>query len=388
MLCVSGAAWYWRDLLLPAPEPAPPAPAKPADRLALTPVEFAALPGWAADRHAEAVPALLRSCGPLGRLSPDAKVGSESASRPASAWQSVCAEARRLPADDNEAARRFFEAAFVPHATANNDDAEGLFTGYYEPELAGCRERAPGCGSPLLRRPPDLVTVELGRFRPAWRGERIAGKVEKGALVPYASRAEIEGGALSDRGLELVWAEDPIDVFFLQIQGSGRVRLANGAEMRVGYDGQNGHPYVALGRVLIDRGLMPREQVTMQSIKAFLRERPQEAAALMNENPSYVFFRELSGDGPVGAQGVALTPGRSLAVDRSFLPLGAPVWLVAEDIARLLVAHDTGGAIRGPVRGDVFWGHGGEAEARAGAMKAKGRAWLLLPRESPCLSTR
>jgi membrane-bound lytic murein transglycosylase A len=387
VLCASGAAWYWRDLLWPSPAPAPP-PTKPPDRLALTAADFASVPGWSADRHAEAIPALLRSCAPLGKLSLDAKVGTEPASRPASAWQAACAEARGLPAGDHEAARRFFEAFFVPHATANNDDAEGLFTGYYEPELAGCRERTAECASPLLRRPPDLVTVELGRFRPAWRGERIAGKVEKGALVPYASRAEIERGALDGKDLELAWAEDPIEVFFLQIQGSGRVRLADGSQLRVGYDGQNGHAYVALGRVLIDRGLMPREQVTMQSIKAYLRDRPHEAAALMNENPSYVFFRELSGEGPVGAQGVALTPGRSLAVDRSFLPLGAPVWLVAEDIARLLVAQDTGGAIRGPVRGDVFWGHGAEAEARAGAMKAKGRAWLLLPRESRGLSTR
>jgi membrane-bound lytic murein transglycosylase A len=229
--------------------------------------------------------------------------------------------------------------------------------------------------------------VDLGRFRPAWRGERIAGRVDKGNLVPYSSRAEIEQGALSGRGLELAWAADTIETFFLQIQGSGRVRLADGGELRVGYDGQNGHPYVALGRVLIDRGLLPREQVTMQSIKAYLRAHPDEAAALMRENPSYVFFRELSGDGPVGAQGVALTPGRSLAVDRAFVPLGAPVWLVAEDIARLLVAQDTGGAIRGPVRGDLFWGHGAEAEARAGAMKARGRAWLLLPRESPVLSS-
>jgi membrane-bound lytic murein transglycosylase A len=206
-------------------------------------------------------------------------------------------------------------------------------------------------------------------------------------LRPYENRAAIESGALRGRGLEMLWVDDPVDAFFLQIQGSGRVMLEDGTSLRIGYAGQNGHPYVAIGRELIARGALTREAVSMPAIRDWLRANPQEADAVMNRNPSFVFFRELDGDGPVGAQGVALTPGRSLAVDRSFVPYGVPVWLDAEDpvdgevrVQRLLVAQDTGGAIRGPVRGDVFWGHGPEAEHRAGLMKSRGRYFLLLPK--------
>jgi len=230
------------------------------------------------------------------------------------------------------------------------------------------------------------VDDDLGQFRDTLRGERIAGRVEGGRLHPYPDRGTIDRGALAGRGLELLWVDDAVDAFFLQIQGSGRVTMADGSVIRVGYDGQNGHPYVAVGRVLIQRGIMTPEQVSMQSIRAWLAANPTAAPDLLRENPSFVFFRELTGDGPVGAQGVALTPGRSLAVDPRFLPLGAPMWLDVEDprvagdrIRRLVVAQDTGGAIRGPVRGDLFWGHGAAAEDAAGRMRSQGRYWLLLP---------
>ncbi len=230
--------------------------------------------------------------------------------------------------------------------------------------------------------------VELGLFRPAWRGERIGGRVEAGQLKPYATRAEIERGALAKRDLELFWVDDPVDAFFLHIQGSGRIRLPDGAVARIGYDGQNGRPYVPIGRILAERGALARDDVSMQTIRAWLAAQPGEAAALMDENPSYVFFRELTGEGPVGAQGVVLTAGRSLAVDRTFLPLGVPLWLDLDDpkegngkLRRLVVAQDTGGAIRGPVRGDLFWGFGPEAAERAGMMKDRGTYYLLLPRD-------
>jgi membrane-bound lytic murein transglycosylase A len=306
-------------------------------------------------------------------------------------WSPPCGAAAQVPAGDDAAARRFFESTFVPLRAGDNGNPAGLFTGYYEPELAGSRSREGRFPAPLLKRPADLVTVDLGEFRPNWRGERTAGRVEKGRLVPYAGRAEIEKGALAGRSLELAWA-DPVELFFLQIQGSGRVVLADGSVLRVGFDGQNGHSYVPIGRLLAERGAIPREEVTMQSIRAWLREHPGEAPALLAQNPSYVFFKELRGEGPNGAQGVTLTPGRSLAVDRSFIPLGAPVYLAAAEapvdgsrIERLLVAQDIGGAIRGPVRGDVFWGHGPEAERIAGMMKAKGAYYLLLP---PSLAAR
>jgi membrane-bound lytic murein transglycosylase A len=346
-------------LLLASCAPKEPEP----DRLVVHPARFADLPGWTADRQAEALPPFLRSC---SRLEKQAD------------WAEACAAARAVPAGDDAAARTFFETALTPVAVTNHGEAEGLFTGYYEPELTGCRARGDGCSVPVYRRPPELVSVELGRFRESLKGERIAGKVENGALVPYASRKDIVAGALANRGLELAWAADPVELFFLQIQGSGRLRLADGSIIRLGFDGQNGHPYVPIGRVLLDRGALERP-VTMQSIKAWLRGAPEAAPGVLSENPSYIFFRELAGEGPIGSQGVALTPGRSLAVDRNFLPLGAPVWLQADDLRRLMVAQDTGGAIRGPVRGDVFWGPGREAEEKAGAMQARGKIWLLVP---------
>jgi membrane-bound lytic murein transglycosylase A len=296
-------------------------------------------------------------------------------------WQPICAAAALLDAGDGAAARGFFEAWFRPWRAGNNGNKEGLFTGYYEAELKGARSPGEGYATPLLRRPPDLVMVELGLFRPAWRGERIAGRVVDGRLKPYESRADIEKGALDRYRLAFLWVDDPVDAFFLQIQGSGRVQLADGSLVRVGYDGQNGQPYVAIGRLLVDRGFMTKDEASMQAIRAWIKTHPAEGKALMAENPSYVFFREIRGDGPIGAEGVVLTPGRSLAVDRDFVPLGVPVFVDAGDgLRRLMVAQDTGGAIRGPVRGDLFWGAGADAEARAGTLKARGSYYLLLPK--------
>ena len=242
-----------------------------------------------------------------------------------------------------------------------------------------------------ILRPPELVQVDLGSFREDLAGRRVAGKLDERRLVPFADREQLSDGVLADRGLELVWVDDPIAAFFLHIQGSGRVELADGGEMRVGYDGQNGHAYTAIGRELVAREELTIEEVSLQSIRAWLKAHPDAAAEIMNTNRSFVFFRELRGEGPVGSQGVALTPRRSLAVDRRHVPLGVPIWLDAsvpaattdaEDgpFQSLMVAQDTGGAIRGPVRGDVFWGHGGEAEQIAGRMKHAGRIWILLPK--------
>lgn len=364
-----------------------PRPAGPPPRLTLAPVDFAELAGWRKDRLVEALPALLNSCAALARLPGDAPLGPAGTGGRAADWRATCAAAAKLPATDEAAMRRFLEAELVPFMAGDNSRDEGIFTGYYEAELRGARHRGGRSLTPLLKRPPDLVMVDLGRFRPAWRGERIAGRVVAGRLEPYETRAAIEAGALDRYHLELLWVDDPVDAFFLQIQGSGRVRLADGSIVRIGYDGQNGAPYVPIGRLLVERGALEADAVSMQSIRAWLEAHPQEGRAVMAENPSYVFFREVAGDGPVGAEGVVLTPGRSLAVDRDFIPLGVPVWLDAEDagdgdgpIRRLLVAQDTGGAIRGPVRGDVFWGYGPAAAARAGRMKARGRYFLLLPR--------
>ncbi|WP_085555549.1 murein transglycosylase A [Azospirillum agricola] len=359
----------------------------PPEALTLTPVAFVDLPGWNADRLSEALPALAKSCGRFAALPVDRAVGPAGVGGRVGDWREPCARLATVPAGDDAAARAVFESHFIPYAAANNDDRKGLFTGYYEIELEGSRSPDPVHATPLYRRPDDLVMVDLGEFAERWKGERTAGRVVDGRLKPFEDRAAIEAGALRGKGLELVWVKDPVAAFFLHIQGSGRVRLPDGTEMRVGYAGQNGHKYVAIGKELIDRGALKREEVSLQTIRAWLLANPGEAAAVMNKNPSYVFFQTLKGDGPNGAQGVALTPGRSLAVDSKFLPYGVPVWLDAQDpldatqpLRRLLIAQDTGGAIRGPVRGDVFWGHGEEAERKAGVMKSPGGYFILLPK--------
>lgn len=278
-------------------------------------------------------------------------------------WEPLCDAAALLPAGDDAAARHFFEARFVPFAVADDGIVEGLFTGYFEIELHGSRRRHGRYQTPIYRRPPDLGSK------------------------PQPARAEIDKGALTGRGLELLWVDDPIAAFFLQIQGSGQVRLRSGRTIRIAYDGQNGHPYVPVGRLLLERGLIPRAQLTMASIRAWMQQHPVAAAALRREDPAYVFFREIHGDGPVGAEGVVLTAERSLAVDRAFVGLGIPIWLEADErfaradgVRRLVVSQDTGGAIKGPVRGDFFWGTGNAAGSRAGEMNAAGRYYLLLPR--------
>jgi len=384
-------AQAWKVFEKPKPPPVP-------DRLSLVAARFADLPGWADDRHAEALVALNRSCARLMRLADATAVGPAGLGGQVQDWRSPCSALAALPPGDHAAARSALEHWFVPFAASNNGDVSGLFTGYYEPELRGSRTPGGRYTVPLYGRPADLVTVDLGAFREELRGQRIAGRVQGGALRPYASRTEIESGALAstprDGGgpLEIVWVDDTIDAFFLEIQGSGRIVLDDGSVLRVGYAAQNGHPYYAIGRELVARGALPREQVSMQSIRAWLTANPGEARAVMNKNPSFVFFRTLppavsADDGPLGAEGVALTPGRSLAVDRAHLPMGVPVWLDAEDpvtsggrLRRLFVAQDTGGAIRGPVRGDVFWGFGADAAERAGKMRSAGRYWILLPR--------
>jgi membrane-bound lytic murein transglycosylase A len=355
-----------------------------AGRLVLEPASFAELSGWDRDNVAAAMPTLLKSCARRLAQPALAPVGPRGVGGKVEDWRAPCAAAATVPAGDDRAARRYFAQWFKPWLATNNGDAEGLFTGYYQPLLDGARYKSGRYTTPLLRRPPDLVMVQLGLFRPEWRGDRIAGRIVKGNLVPYPSRAEIETGALDTNRLALYWVADPVDAFFLEVQGSGKVHLPDGHMVSLGYDGQNGRPYVSIGKVLIERGELTPRQVSLGSIRDWIRAHPTQGAALMDENPSYVFFKEAKGDTPIGAEGAVLTAGRSLAVDRAFLPLGAPMFLDARDgdrtLQRLVVAQDTGGAIRGPVRGDLYCGFGVDAERQAGNMKARGRYFLFLPR--------
>ena len=386
----------------------PPAPTDVATTTVYgPPVEVASLPGWSDDDVFEALPALLRSCDrllaqPVDRPLKPAELGGTPGD-----WRPVCGALRGLgDAAGEEAVREAIEREMVAVPLAR-PDAEvtggrpgegsgwsrriGLFTGYFEPLLHGSRRRSERYSVPLYTQPSDLVMVDLGRFRDDLRGRRVAGRVRGGSLEPYDDREAIASGSLAGRGLELIWVDDAIDAFFLHIQGSGRVELDDGSVFRVGYAAQNGHPYHAIGRTLVDWGELTLEEVSLQSIDAWLREHPDRADEVMTTNDSYVFFREIRGAGPIGAQGVALTPERSLAVDRLHVPLGVPVWLDAmvpaavadapdERRQWLLVAQDTGGAIRGAVRGDVFWGAGERARAIAGRMAHRGRYWALVPR--------
>lgn len=356
------------------------------DRLILERASVADLPGWSRDDPRPALAAFRRTCGPILRGDQSRAVGPDGRFGSRADWAPACRAAGDLDGGDPEAARGFFAAAFTVWRARDDKPGDDVFTGYFEPELAGSRSKSAAFPVTLHKRPPDLVDVDLGAFREQLRGERIAGRVENGRLVPYADRAAIEDGALATRAEPLIYLADPVDAFFLHIQGSGLVVLPDGARVRVGYDGTNGRPYYAVGRWLIAEGEVPKEKMSLQAIRAWLAAHPERRRELMDRNPSYVFFRELTGDGPVGAAGVTLTAGRSLAVDRRHLPLGAPMWVdvayptaAGPELRRLMVTQDTGGAIRGPVRADVFWGAGKPAEELAGPMAAKGRYWLLLP---------
>lgn len=358
----------------------------------LEPVAFASLGDWERDDHEAALASFLKSCEKLGTLDPTAVYGAGPATRSGKDWLDACAAAKTVSAGD-DAARQFFEARFTPYRVHEDGKTKGLLTGYYEPELRGSLTRKPPYLTPLYMRPPDLVTVSLGRFLPDLNGRTIAGAVKDGRLVPFASRADIAGGALDGHDLELLWVDDPVDAFFLEIQGSGRVALDDGQVVRVGYAGKNGRPYTSIGRVLIGRGEVAPEAMSMPALRGWLHGNPDAAEALLHENHSYVFFRLLDGEGPLGSQGVALTPGRSLAVDRQVWPLGMPVWIDGRlpgevagpgvPLRRLVVAQDTGGAITGALRGDLFWGPGKRAEALAGHMKDKARFTVLLPGAPP-----
>lgn len=291
-------------------------------------------------------------------------------------WAQACTLAKGWPDGD---AAGFFASQL---AVVQVGDGRAYATGYYEPEIAGSRTQAPGYDVPVYRRPPDLIEGDLGDFFPELKGKKIRGRVQGGKLLPYPDRGQIEDGALRGRALEIGWAADPVEFFFLQVQGSGRLRLPDGSVMRIGYDGQNGREYVGIGKLMRDRGLLGPGQLSMQGVMAWLRANPAEGDAIMRENKSFVFFRELTGPGPIGAMNVAVTGRVTVAADPAFVPLGAPVILKLDrtEANGLWVAQDTGGAIKGANRFDTFWGAGEEARRIAGGMSGRGQAWLMIPR--------
>ncbi|HNQ91601.1 MAG TPA: murein transglycosylase A [Alphaproteobacteria bacterium] len=356
--------------------------------LNLMPVSFSELAGWHEDNQDAALLAFSRSCEKILKRNPEDQFGPSPDMGMVKDWQAACAHLPDWELSTPEQARSYFEEWFIPYVMSNNGNEEGLFTGYYEPGLRGSLSKGGQYTIPLRTRPGDLVMVNLGEFRDELKGQRIAGRVVGGNLKPYEDRGAIEDGKLPHQvDVPLVWVDSAVDAFFLQVQGSGLIELDIGEVMRVGYDGQNGHIYTAIGKELVTRGELTKDNVSMQTIRAWLAEHPEEGREVMRLNKSYVFFRKLETDGPVGAEGVVLVPERSLAVDPVFVPYGAPIFLDAENpeggapnIRSLVIAQDTGGAIKGPVRGDLFWGHGEREAAMAGVMKSKGRAFLLIPK--------
>ena len=338
-------------------------------------VDWDELTDWTLDRHAETWPALLNSC---------LKVRS----RPG--WQVICEQAAMLDQPSDIEARQFYENWFRPFKlNGSKRNSKGLITGYYEPLLQGSMTQSDKYKWPIYQQPEDLLIIDLGELYPALANKRVRGRINGNRVLPYYSREQIEADRSLLSGYELLWVDNRDDAFFLQIQGSGRVQLDTGEYLKLGYANQNGHPYHAIGKTLIERGELSRQEVSLFTIRNWLVENPNQAEELLNLNPSYVFFtlKPDSNQGPVGSLNVPLTPERSIAIDPALLDLGVPVWLETNlpgnqsaEYNRLVLAQDTGGAIKGPLRADLFWGHGEDAENAAGLMKERGNLFVLLPK--------
>ncbi len=338
-------------------------------------VDFSDLPGWENDQHAQAIVALRKNCKRLAKK-PD--------------WENICTAVGQLQQSDDQQARQFFETHFTPHTLrGEKGKKQGMITGYYEPLLQGSMQPDDRYQYPLYRVPDDMLIIELADIFPALKGKRVRGRVVGNKVVPYYDRAEINGSKAPLQGQELLWVDDRDQLFFLQIQGSGRIQLPDGKVIGAGYANQNGRAYHAIGKTLINEGEIKREDVSLSSIMQWLKDNPERAEALLNKNPSYVFFtlRDKVEEGPTGSLNVPLTAERSLAIDPKFVKLGAPIWLdttypgsEGRTLQKLVIAQDTGGAIKGQLRADLFWGTGDRAEQMAGNMKQQGEMYILLPK--------
>lgn len=366
------------DVALPeSPAEITPTDTKSSDKIAeyslLKPSSWAAIDGFAEDDLTQAWGAWLQSCQALVR-------------KPQ--WTTACQTALNLSQPSNAQIKAYLEAQFDVYKTTQLDGAEtGLVTGYYVPKMRGSRTKTAQFNQPIYREPNDLITVELSELYPDLKYKRVRGKLEGNKLKPYLQRAEIDSASAPLAGNEIAWVADAVELFFLQIQGSGIIELENGEQLPIGYANQNGHAYNSIGKVLIQQNELTKDQASMQGIKTWAAKNPQKLQALLNQNPSYVFFREQSANaGAIGALGVPLTAERSVAVDAKLIPLGAPVFLSTTQpnsnmpLQRLMMAQDTGGAIKGGVRADFFWGAGDSAGAKAGSMKQQGKIWVLLPK--------
>jgi len=362
---------------LPPSQPAEtvtPPPEKPLTKSIHKRVQWSALTGWTDDDLLPAWQAFLKSCTVLSKQP---------------VWKENCKAATSLQKPNNTTLRNFFESYFTPYQIINTDNSEeGLVTGYYEPLLKGSRKPSSRYRYPIYATPGELLTIDLGAAYPELKDLRLRGRLDGRKIVPYYSRAEIMTNPKILNGYEILWVEDEVELFFLHIQGSGRVVFDNGQMIKIGFSDQNGHPYNSIGKLLVQRGELPLEKASMQGIKQWGQQNPSKLPALLQQNARYVFFRELPADlsGPIGALGVPLTAGRSIAIDPLSIPQGAPVFLATtwpntnKPLNRLMVAQDVGSAIKGGIRADFFWGFGHEAGNQAGRMKQSGKMWVLMPR--------
>ena len=339
-------------------------------------IDWNQLPGWNKDTHAKAWPALLEGCKKMPAKDPQ--------------WQPICEDALSVDVLDDETARLFFEHHFVAHLfKGSGKQGKGLVTGYYEPLLYGSLKKTERFKYPLYKRPDDLLRIELGNMYPELKGKKVRGRLTGNRVVPYYDRNEINHGKNPLAGNELLWVDDPVAVFFLHIQGSGRIQMPDGSYTGVGYADQNGQPYTSIGRILIEQGEIKKEDISMFTIRDWLKNNPKKSQEMLTRNRSYIFFqlRESADTNPVGSLNVPLTPARSIAVDPKNIPMGSPVWLDTSwpdanntPLQRLVLAQDTGGAIKGYARADMFWGNGPRAAKLAGEMKQEARFYILVPR--------
>lgn len=358
-------------------KPTIPSPSKPETVTAVYKAQdWQALPNWPGEQLTRSWPAWLNSCKRL-------------ANRPV--WKDICAEAILLGNQDEASIKAFFEQRFNPwQITTNTGSDTGLVTGYYEPLLKGSLNPKEG-SAPFYGVPDNLLVVDLAKQYPDLKGKRLRGRIDGvRTVIPYWTRQEIAEGKIANNAKVLAWADDAVEAFFMEVQGSGRIQLEDGTIVRLGYADQNGHPYKSIGKWLIDKGELTADQASMQSIQAWAKANPQRLQEMLNANPSVVFFKYLSGnDGPIGALNVPLTDEASAAIDPKFVPLGSPIYLSTTrpndslPMNRLIHAQDTGGAIAGPIRVDYFWGFGHQAGQLAGKMKQKGQVWLLWPKNMP-----
>jgi len=362
-------------------------------KLTFREVDFKYLPGWEQAQLTKSLVTFQTSCKAFVKQDPELVVGTQHIDLQAKDWQPACQAALLLDKPDEKTARLFFQTWFSPVEFYDNKPVQGLFTGYFMPLLKGSLTKTKKYHVPLYELPDNIVSIDLGMFFAELKNRKTYGRLVGNKIYPFYTRAQINKGAIKDHAKVLVWLDSPIDRLFLEIQGSGIVEFEDGKRMYVGYNGQNGQPYTPIAGVLIKKGVMTKHNASMQAIKRYLEAHPKQMDTVINQNKSFVFFRKLNLDAALGSQGVALTPGYSLAIDRQWIPMGAPLWLCTtrpdskkpdenKPMQRLMIAQDTGGAIKGKVRGDVFWGGGEKATLIAGHMKNEGHYWLLLPKHA------